>query len=177
MSNEYKEEDVFSQDGLPPREQVSQWANVKKEIGDKVMGEFLGWWISPATDSNYNDQIGVALKITNTKQNFKNNKGEALEVKEGEVLGISLSDTSYMRERIAPSVIGDVVGIKYEADKDTGKPQPAKIVKFYNPDLEKRREAGTIVDTEPEVLKAPKDTVAPEETAVSDEANEDDLDF
>ena len=146
------EADVFASSGLPPREQVSQWASVKGVIGDKIMGVYQGWWISPASNAGFKDQIGVALKITNTAQVVKDNKGVTLTLKEGEIIGISLGDTSFTRERVSPSQVGDEVGIKYEGDKDTGKPQKAKIVKFYNPAMEKRREDGTIKQTTPEVL-------------------------
>jgi predicted secreted protein len=56
-----------------------------------------------------------------------------------------------LKSRIEPSVVGDMMGIKYEADKDTGKPQKAKIVKVYNQALEERRKAGTMKVTTAEV--------------------------
>lgn len=138
MSNALNEKDIFSQDGLPAREQVSEWFNVKEKVGTKIMGEFMGWWISPANKPGFKDQIGVALRTA-----------------DGKVLGVSLGDTSYMRSRIEPSKIGDRVGLKYEGDKDTGQIQPAKIIKFYNPDLEARRSKGEVVISKPEVLSGP----------------------
>lgn len=137
MNNALKEEDIFSSAGLPAREQVSDWFNIKEAVGTKIMGVFMGWWISPSNNASFKDQIGVALKTA-----------------DGKVIGVSLGDTPYMRGRIAPSQIGDKVGLKYESDKDTGKPQPAKIIKFYNPDLEKRVASGTAVISKPEELKA-----------------------
>lgn len=135
MSNA-TEQDIFSKSGLPAREQVAEWVNIKKSIGDKVFGTFMGWWISPSNQAGFKDQIGVAIKNA-----------------EGKVIGVSVGDTSYMRSRIEPSQVGDRVGLKYEGDKDTGKPQPAKIVKFYNPDLEARREKGqAVVISKPEEL-------------------------
>lgn len=129
------EKDIFSPDGLPAREQVSEWVNIKKNIGDKIHGTFMGWWISPANKAGFKDQIGVALKL-----------------EDGKIVGVSQNDTDYMRRRLEPSMIGDMVGFKYEGDKDTGKPQAAKIVKFYNPALEKRRAEGKITISQPEQL-------------------------
>lgn len=138
MNNALNEKDIFSASGLPAREQVSEWINIKGKIGDKVMGTFLGWWISPAQKAGFKDQIGIALKLA-----------------DGKVVGVSVGDTSYMRSRIEPSEIGDAVGLKYEGDKDTGQILPAKIVKFYNPALEERRKAGTVKVTAPEQLSKP----------------------
>lgn len=135
MSNAIDEKDIFSQSGLPAREQVSEWFNIKEAVGTKIAGLFQGWWISPANKAGFKDQIGVALKLA-----------------DGKIVGISLGDTPYMRSRIEPSQVGDRVGLKYEGDKDTGKPQPAKIIKFYNPDLEARREKGTVVISKPETI-------------------------
>lgn len=141
MSNAYDEKDIFSQAGLPAREQVSDWVNIKKAVGDKIAGTFMGWWISKSNNTSYKDQIGIAIKTA-----------------DGKVVGVSVSDTPYMRSRIEPSQVGDRVGLKYEGDKDTGKPQPAKIIKFYNPDLEVRREKGSVVISKPEeITKSPTD--------------------
>jgi len=123
------EQDIFSSAGLPAREQVTTWFKIKEKVGNKVSGEFLGAWFKEA-DAGFNASIGVAIKQT-----------------DGSVVGVSLSDTPYMRSRVEPSQIGDMVGIKYEGDKDTGKPQPAKIVKFYNPALEERRKKGEVKET------------------------------
>lgn len=133
MSN-VNEADIFSAKGLPAREQVSEWFNIKEKIGTKIAGVFQGWWISPANKAGFKDQIGVALLV------------------DGKILGVSLGDTPYMRSRIEPSQVGDRVGLKYEGDKDTGQIQPAKIIKFYNPDLEERRAKGTVVISKPEQL-------------------------
>lgn len=141
------ENDVFSASGLPAREQVSEWVNIKKNIGDKVHGIFMGWWISKSNDSNFKDQIGIALKR-----------------EDGVMVGISVSDTPYMRERVEGSQIGDRAGLKYEGDKDTGKPQPAKIVKFYNPDLELRRSKGEVRVSTPEVVGGATETPAADPT-------------
>lgn len=127
------ESDIFSDKGLPAREQVSEWINIKKNIGDRVFGVFLGWWVSPSNKAGFKDQLGVALKRD-----------------DGVIIGISVGDTSYMRSRLEPSEIGDEVGFKYEGDKDTGQIQPAKIVKFYNPALEERRASGQLKKSEPE---------------------------
>ncbi len=127
------EQDIFNAAGLPAREQVSEWADIRKNVGDKVMGVFMGWWESKATKPGFKDQLGVALKQA-----------------DGKVIGISVGDTSYMRSRLEPSEIGDKVGFKYEGDKDTGQIQPAKIIKFYNPDMEARREKGTLKVSAPE---------------------------
>lgn len=131
------EASVFSASGLPPREQVSEWVNIKKNVGDKVHGIFMGWWISPARQEGFKDQIGIAIK-----------QGD-------KVVGVSVGDTPYMRDRVQGSLPGDEVGLKYEGDKDTGKLQPAKIVKFYNPAMEERRKKGTLTASQPEVLAAP----------------------
>jgi len=130
------EADVFSPQGLPAREQVTEWFKIKETIGNKIMGTFMGWWVKPSDNTSYQDQVGVALKKA-----------------DGTVVGVSLSDTPYVRGRLELSQIGDRVGVKYEGDKDTGKPQPAKIVKIYNPDLEARKESGTVRTTAPEILK------------------------
>ncbi len=134
------EADIFSQAGLPAREQVSDWFNIKKEIGTKIAGIFQGWWISKANAEGFKDQIGIAIKLD-----------------DGKIVGVSLGDTPYMRSRIEPSQVGDRVGLKYEGDKDTGKPQPAKIIKFYNPDLESRRANNTVVISKPEQISKTED--------------------
>lgn len=130
----YNEADIFSAAGLPAREQVTEWYKIKSEIGNKVTGTFLGWWLTPANDRVDKDQVGFAVKVS-----------------EGRVLGISLADTAYIRSRLEPSLPGDIVGVRYEGDKDTGKPQPAKIVKFYNPALEERRAKGVMKMNAPTV--------------------------
>lgn len=125
-------EDVFSTGGLPPREQVASWFKIKDKVGTKISGIFVGWWISPPNKNVDKEQIGVAIKID-----------------DGTVVGVSLSSTSYMQERLKEALPGDKVGIKYEGDKDVGKPQPAKIVKFYNLDGETRRKEGNVKITNP----------------------------
>lgn len=138
MNNVINEEDIFSQKGLPAREQVTTWFNIKESVGTKIAGTFQGWWISPSSKPGFKDQIGIALRLA-----------------DGSIVGVSLGDTAYMRSRIEPSQVGDQVGLKYEGDKDTGQIQPAKIIKFYNPDLEARREKGTVVISKPEQLAKP----------------------
>lgn len=131
--NKKTESDIFSVNGLPPREQVTEWVNIKKNIGDKVHGIFMGWWEAPSTNAGFKDQLSVAIQTD-----------------DGTVIGISVADTPYMRSRLVPSAAGDRVGLKYEGDKDTGKPQPAKIVKFYNPDMEERRKKGEVKSSAPD---------------------------
>lgn len=128
-------EQIFNAESLPAREQVSKdnWYKIKETIGNSIHGIFLGWWISPANNAGFKDQLGVAIKVA-----------------DGTVWGVSIGDTSYMRARLEVSIVGDEVGFRYEGDKDTGKPQPAKIVKFYNPDAEARRVKGEVKITAPE---------------------------
>lgn len=116
--------DIFDSSSLSARDQVVEWVNIRKNVGDKVAGIFQGWWISPARDG-FKQQIGIALKR-----------------EDGVVVGVNVTDTNYMRQRIEPTQVGDSVGLKYEGDKDTGNIQPAKIIKFYNPDLEERIKRG-----------------------------------
>lgn len=156
MSKAINEADIFSQKGLPAREQVSDWFNIKEKIGTKIAGIFQGWWISPANQAGFKDQIGVALKL-----------------EDGKIVGVSLGDTPYMRSRIEPSQVGDRVGLKYEDDKDTGKPQPAKIIKFYNPDLEERREKGTVTISKPETISKSKSALDEAFPDKGDERDED----
>lgn len=134
--NNAKDEDIFSQAGLPAREQVTEWVKIKEKIGDKVSGIFMGWWVSKSNKPGFKDQIGIAIRLA-----------------DGKVVGVSVGDTGYMRSRIEPSKVGDRVGLKYEGDKDTGQIQKAKIVKFYNPDLQARQEAGeAVVISKPEIV-------------------------
>lgn len=127
------EASVFSASGLPARERVTEWVNIKKNVGDKVHGIFLGWWINKSRQEGFKDQISMAL-----------------EQADGKIVGVSVADTVYMRSRIEGTEVGDEVGLKYEGDKDTGKPQKAKIVKFYNPALEERKKKGEVKVTLPE---------------------------
>lgn len=126
------EQDIFSSAGLSARDQVTDWVTVKKNIGDKVAGKFMGYWEVPPR-GEFKAQLAVALKTA-----------------DGKVVGINLNDSPYMRPRVEGSQIGDDVGIRYEGDKDTGKIQKAKIIKYYNPDMEERRAKGQVVKTAPE---------------------------
>jgi len=126
MNNSHNEKDIFSNDALSARDQVSSWANIKQNIGDKVHGEFLGWWEQPA-NPGFRPQLGMALK-----------QGD------GSVIGVTVTDTSYMRSQIEETEVGDGVGLKYVGDKEVGKPQPAKIIKYFNPDLQNRKKEGVV---------------------------------
>jgi hypothetical protein len=139
------EASVFSASGLPARERVTEWVNIKKNVGDKVYGIFLGWWINKSRQEGFKDQISMAL-----------------EQAEGKIIGVSVADTIYMRSRIEGTEVGDEVGLKYEGDKDTGKPQKAKIVKFYNPALEERKKKGEVKVTEPESIQEAGAATGPE---------------
>lgn len=152
MQTSVNEADVFNGDALSPRDQVSEWVNIKKNVGDKVSGIFMGWWESPA-QNGFKAQLGIALR-----QN------------DGKVVGVNVTDTSYMRQRISPSQIGDRVGLKFEGEKDTGQIQKAKIIKFYNPDLEARNRKG-------EVSKGSTPAVVTEDTSLGamDGSNGDDI--
>lgn len=143
--------EIFNNKSLPAREQVTTWYKIKETIGNSVHGKFLGWWITPPSQKVDKQQVSMAIEIEN-----------------GEVYGISLSDTPYMRQRLEISIPGDEVGVRYEGDKDTGKPQAAKIVKFYNPDAEDRRLKGDEKKSEPEAT-----TTVQAETPVEDEPEED----
>lgn len=116
--------DIFDKASLSARDQVDGWENIRKTIGDSIAGVFLGWWTKPA-EGQFKAQIGIALRQ-----------------EDGKVLGTTVTDTDYMRQRIAQTQVGDSVGLRYEGDKDTGNLQPAKIIKFYNPDLEERNKKG-----------------------------------
>jgi len=128
--------EIFSGAGLPAREQVSKenWYKIKEKIGNQIHGTFMGWWVSKG-NPGFNDQLGVAIKTP-----------------EGVVMGVSVPDTTYMRGRLQTALVGDNVGFRYEGDKDVGKPQPAKIVKFYNPDGEARHAKGETVISTPEIV-------------------------
>lgn len=118
---------IFDKTSLPARDQVEDWANIKTNIGDSVSGQMIGWWTTPAKDG-FKAQIGIAIKKED----------------DGKVVGVNVSDTQYMRDNVTCSQIGDRIGLRYEGDKDTGKPQPAKIIKFYNPDRAEREKNGII---------------------------------
>lgn len=127
------EADIFSGEGLSPRDRVSDWANIKKNIGDRVSGKFLGYWEVAARDG-FKPQLGIAYEDAS-----------------GKVWGINVNDNSYFRSQIELSQPGDAIGLKYEGDKDTGQIQKAKIIKFYNPALQARKAAGVKVEiTKPE---------------------------
>jgi hypothetical protein len=132
-------DEIFSANSLPAREQVAKenWYKIKETIGNAIHGTFMGWWLSASTGAGFKDQIGIAIKKD-----------------DGTVWGVSVGDTKYMRSRLETSIVGDAVGFRYEGDKDTGKPQPAKIVKFYNPDAEARRIKGDVKITKPETSTA-----------------------
>lgn len=127
--------DIFNSESLPAREQVSEWVNVKEKIGDNVFGIFLGSWKSPSKIDASKMQISMAIKTN-----------------EGKVVGVSLNDSVYISSRLEASKVGDKFGVRYEGDKDTGKAQPAKIVKIYNPDLEDRVKKGEAVTTTVETV-------------------------
>lgn len=127
------EQDIFSSAALSPRDQVSDWANIKKAVGDKVSGTFQGYWETPAKDG-FKAQLGIAYRDA-----------------EGKVWGINVNDNSYFRSQIELSKAGDSIGLRYEGDKDTGQIQKAKIIKFYNPDLQARKSSGVALGvTKPE---------------------------
>lgn len=117
-------DDIFDTNALSARDQVSEWVKIKETIGDSVSGTFLGWW-EVAPHDGFKAQIGIAIKT-----------------KEEKVVGVNVSDTSYMRGNILTTNIGDRIGLRYEGDKDTGQIQKAKIIKFYNPDRSKREKDG-----------------------------------
>lgn len=125
-THELNDEEIFSSEALSARDQVTEWVNIKKNVGDKVSGVFLGFWESPA-QNGFKAQLGLALKR-----------------KDEVVVGVNVTDTTYMRSRVEASKVGDRVGLQYVGEKDTGQIQKAKIVKYYNPDAEERNRKGEV---------------------------------
>ncbi len=116
--------DIFDAKNLSPREQVSEWVNIKTNIGDNVSGTFQGWWEAAGQDG-FKDQIGLAIKRT-----------------DGVIVGVNCGDNTYFRGKLATTQLGDEIGLRYEGDKDTGQIQKAKIIKFYNKSQTEREEKG-----------------------------------
>lgn len=118
------QEDIFDQGNLSPREQVTDWVNIKKAVGDSVSGLFMGWW-EVAAHAGFKEQLGIAIRQD-----------------DGKVFGVNLNDTEYFRGKLAVTQGGDSIGLRYEGDKDTGQMQPAKIIKFYNKSQTAREKDG-----------------------------------
>lgn len=147
QNKQLSETDIFNADALPARDRIADWVKIKDNVGDKVHGTYEGCYRKEG-NPGFSDQLVVILTMS-----------------DGVTRGLSLSATSYMTEIEQIWKVGDRVGFKYEGDKDTGKPQPAKIIKKYNPDLEARKRDGS--QPSPTVTAAP----APEP------AGNDELDF
>lgn len=146
------ENEIFSTTGLSARDQITEWCkDLKKTVGNSIHGTLLDWWITPPNTHVDKQQITLAIKKA-----------------DGVVWGISIPDTIYMRDRVERSQPGDSIGLRYEGDKDTGKMQPAKIIKFYNPDAEARHEKG-----ETKITTAKVDA----KSAVSQDVDSDDEPF
>lgn len=116
---------IFDKENLSARDRVDEWVSVKKMEGDNVEGKFMGWWINPG-QPGFKDQIAVAL-----------------EQADGKVFATSINDTSFMRVHCETSQIGDMVGLRFEGTKESGKPSPTKIIRFYNADRKQREAEGT----------------------------------
>lgn len=136
-------EDVFSSKGLPLRNRVEKWESVTgkdSKVGDSISGKFLGWFENPAKDDGYKNQIVFVLEVT------KNDKVEVIAVP---VKDNALADGSRPnKQRAEQCQVGDSIGIRFDGEKDTGKPQPYKIVNIYNPSLEQRQQEGKTVITQ-----------------------------
>lgn len=122
---------VFSQEALPIRNQITEWVEIKKNIGDSVSGVFIGWFENPSKNEGFKDQLVAVLKRDT----------------DGAVVAVALNDNQINRDRLSECLSGDEIGIRYDADKDVGKPQKAKIINIYNPELEQRAKAGKKVVT------------------------------
>lgn len=123
--------DVYSQAGLPIRNQISEWVKVTGAIGDEVNGTFVGWFENPSRKDGFKDQVAIVIKRKS----------------DNVVVAVALNDNVINRERLMQCQEGDDVGVRYDLDKDVGKPQKAKIVNIYNLALEARAKAGKKVTT------------------------------
>lgn len=117
--------DIFSKDNLSPRERITKWVNIKENIGDSISGTFLGYWEVPPKDG-FKPQLALAIAQKDSE----------------EVCGINVTDVSYMRSNIETTLVGDLIGLRYERDVDTGKPQKAKVIVFYNLSRKEREKNG-----------------------------------
>lgn len=117
--------DIFSKDNLSPRERITKWVNIKENIGDSISGTFLGYWEVPPKDG-FKPQLALAIAQKDSE----------------EVCGINVTDVSYMRSNLETTIVGDLIGLRYERDVDTGKPQKAKVIVFYNLSRKEREKSG-----------------------------------
>ena len=123
---------VFNEAGLPIRNRITEWFDIKEKIGAAVEGTFVGWFENPSRNDGFKDQVVIVIK----------RKGD------GAVVAVALNDNPINRDRLMASMEGDEVGVRYVMDKDVGKPQKAKIINIYNPALEERAKAGKKVTTQ-----------------------------
>ena len=159
---------VFNEAGLPIRNRITEWFDIKEKIGAAVEGTFVGWFENPSRNDGFKDQVVIVIK----------RKGD------GAVVAVALNDNPINRDRLMASMEGDEVGVRYDMDKDVGKPQKAKIINIYNPALEERAKAGKKVTTQ--ATEAPVeddqsiDDFLPNDSSLGDDiidADPDDVDY
>lgn len=151
---------VFTEAGLPIRNRITEWVDIKEKIGTAVEGTFVGWFENPSRKDGFKDQVAIVIK----------------RAKDGAVVAVALNDNPINRDRLMASMEGDEVGVRYDMDKDVGKPQKAKIINIYNPALEERAKEGKKVTTEasaaPEEDEAGIDDFLPKDSSLHDDVED-----
>lgn len=160
QDNSNNNNDVFGTSGLSPRAQISEWVTVTgkdAKIGTSVKGKFLSWFFNPAKTAGYGDQIVLVLERESDK------KVVAVPVKDKFFMDSKTGkQIHFIKDRVMQCVEGDMVGVRYDADKDSGPGKnPSKIVNIYNPSLEQRAKEGKVTLTQesaaPESVSSPSE--------------------
>lgn len=117
---------IFDTNALSAREQVTDWYELKKTLGNRIAGTYMGYWIVPAK-GKFRAQIGIALQDFDDK---------------AKVVGVNLAE--YFEDQVQLYRLGDEVGAEYYKDipaKEAGM-SDTKAVRLFNVTKMAREKAG-----------------------------------
>lgn len=133
-----KTEQIFNTEALSAREQVTDWFDLKEKLGNRVAGEFLGFWQVPARGV-FRAQVGIALK------DFE---------EPNRVWGVNLP--AYFEEQLALYRVSDEVGaefFKIIPAKEVGMNDTKAIRLFNITKLAREKEGIQTTPSKPEIVK------------------------